>query len=52
MFDEGERTDIKGIPPAKNRITEYKRKSFGRLFTEKLSDRPISGVASSTGIAD
>jgi len=32
MYDEGERSIHNQIPPAKNRITDYKRKSFGKLF--------------------
>jgi len=32
MFDEGERTVHKEIPPSKDRIADYKRKSFGKLF--------------------
>lgn len=32
-FDVRERTVHKDIAPAKYRVTEYKRKCFGRLFT-------------------
>ena len=32
MYDEGERRLHKDILPAKDRIGEYKRKSFGKLF--------------------
>ena len=42
----------KDIAPAKDRVTEYKRKCFGRLFTglaagrEKSEDRPTSSATS------
>ena len=52
MYDEGERSILKDIPPAKDRIADYKRKSFGKLFTNKQDERPISGIASSNGQAD
>ena len=32
-FDKKERTIHKEIPPAKDRMNDYKRKCFGRLFT-------------------
>lgn len=32
MYDEGQRSIHQEIPPAKERIEEYKRKSFGKLF--------------------
>jgi hypothetical protein len=32
MYDEGERSVHTDIPPARDRITDYKRKSFGKLF--------------------
>ncbi len=32
MFDEGQRSMHRDIPPSKDRIEEYKRKSFGKLF--------------------
>lgn len=35
MYEENERTDHKDIMPAKYRLTEYKRKSFGKLFTQQ-----------------
>jgi hypothetical protein len=31
-FDEGERSTLKDIIPAKDRVDDYKRKSFGKLF--------------------
>ena len=31
-FETRERTVHKDIPPAKDRVIDYKRKSFGRLF--------------------
>jgi hypothetical protein len=53
MFDQGERTNIKEIPPAKDRISDYKRKCFGKLFQDKvINDKPISAAASSTGLGD
>lgn len=51
MFDAGERTIHQDLPPAKDRIEEYSRKSFGQLFT-KFEDRPFSGKASSVGLAE
>jgi hypothetical protein len=51
MFDAGERTVHHELPPAKDRIEDYQRKSFGKLFT-KYEDRPVSGVASSSGLAE
>eukprot|EP00347_Sterkiella_histriomuscorum_P008883 403343381 len=42
LFDENERTVHKDILPARDRIEVYKRKSFGKLFQNKLSDRPMS----------
>ena len=50
MYDDGERTIHRDIPPAKDRITDYKRKSFGKLFSDKAlvgAERPLSGVTSS-----
>ena len=32
MYDDGERSIHKEIPPARERIGEFKRKSFGKLF--------------------
>lgn len=32
MYEEGERSIHKDILPAKDRICDYKRKSFGKLF--------------------
>lgn len=32
MFDDGERTVHKDIAPAKSRIFNYQKKSFGKLF--------------------
>ncbi len=32
-FDGKERTVLKDIAPAKDRVVDYKRKCFGRLFT-------------------
>ena len=52
MYDDGERSIHTEIPPAKDRISEYKRKSFGKLFSGRLDDhkeRPMSGVTSSQG---
>lgn len=52
-FDVNERTVHKDIAPAKDRVTEYKRKCFGRLFTglaagrEKSEDRPPTSSATS-----
>jgi hypothetical protein len=52
-FDGGERTILKDIAPAKDRVTDYKRKCFGRLFTglaagrDKLDDLPVTGSSSS-----
>ena len=52
-FDGGERTILKDIAPAKDRVTEYKRKNFGRLFTglaaarDKLDDQPPTGSSAS-----
>lgn len=51
-FEVKERTVHKDIAPAKDRVTEYKRKCFGRLFTglaasrEKSEDRPTSSATS------
>ena len=52
FFDKQERTVHKDIIPAKDRIVEYKRKSFGKLFQQKLDDRPMSAVQSSQGLGD
>ena len=52
MYEDNERTDHKDIQPAKYRLTEYKRKSFGKLFTQQSQDRPMSGAASNFGNAD
>lgn len=52
MFEDKERTIHKDIIPAKDRIVEYKRKSFGKLFQNKLDERPMSAVASSVGLGD
>jgi hypothetical protein len=46
MFDEGQRSVHHDIIPAKDRVEEYKRKSFGRLFSSKLDNRPLSGITS------
>ena len=46
LFDDGQRTVHPDIIPAKDRIVEYKRKGFGRLFSSKLENRPLSGVTS------
>ena len=32
LFEDGDRSIHKEIPPAKDRIGEFKRKSFGKLF--------------------
>ena len=40
MYDQGERTIHTEIPPAKDRIVDYKRKSFGKLFQNFTEDRP------------
>jgi hypothetical protein len=42
MFDENERTVHKDIIPARDRVEVYKRKSFGKLFQNKLDERPVS----------
>ena len=52
FFEKQERTIHKDIVPAKDRIGEYKRKSFGKLFQAKVDERPMSAVASSTGFGD
>lgn len=52
MYEDNERTDHKDIMPAKYRLTEYKRKSFGKLFTQQSQDRPMSGATSNFGNAD
>jgi hypothetical protein len=54
MYGEGERSVHTEIPPAKDRIADYKRKSFGKLFSGRLDekDRPMSGVTSIGGLAD
>jgi hypothetical protein len=41
-FDIKERTVHKDIAPAKDRVTEYKRKCFGRLFTGLAAGREKS----------
>ena len=46
MFGDGQRSVHQDIIPAKDRITDYKRKSFGRLFSSKLDHRPLSGMTS------
>lgn len=51
-FDEGERSIHREIPPAKDRLTDYKRKCFGRLFNglaaarDNPDDRPASSTTS------
>lgn len=42
MFDEQERTRIKEIPPAKDRIDTYKRKN-NPLYSN-YDNRPMSGA--------
>ena len=52
MFDEGQRSIHREIPPAKDRINEYKRKSFGKLFhPQTIENRPTSGITSQ-GVGD
>ena len=51
MYEEGERSIHQEIPPAKDRITEFKRKSFGKFFPAKLDERPTSGITSQ-GVGD
>jgi len=51
MFDEGQRTIHKDIPPSKDRIEEYKKKSFGKLF-QQYEERPLSSGVTSSGVAD
>lgn len=46
MYEDGERSIHKEIPPAKDRIGEFKRKSFGKLFNPQPADRPTSGITS------
>ena len=51
-FDHGQRTVHKDIIPAKDRVIDYKRKCFGRLFTgiaagrDKTEERPVSSTTS------
>ena len=54
MYEIGERSIHKEIPPAKDRIRGYRRfaSGFGKMYQNKLDDRPLSAVASSTGHAD
>jgi hypothetical protein len=47
FFEEQERTDHKDIPPAKDRIADFKRKQFTNFHPTE--ERPYSGVASSNG---
>jgi len=35
MFDNEERSEHRDIAPAKYRLTDYKRKSFGKIFNQK-----------------
>jgi len=51
MFEDKERTNHKDIIPAKDRIVDYKKKSFGKLFQNKLDERPFSAVTSNMGEA-
>ncbi len=47
MFENEERSNLKDVPPAKHRIKEYKRKTFGKIMTQRYdNDRPQSGVTS------
>ena len=60
MYDEGQRSMHKDLPPAKDRIIDYKHKCFGKLFdhhkmNSDMKQRPFSGasaVASSNGRAE
>ena len=51
-FEKGMRSIHYDIPPAKDRVTDYKRKCFGRLFTglaagrDKTEERPASSATS------
>jgi len=36
MYEIGERTIHGDIPPAKDRIIDYKRKNFGKLYTDRI----------------
>ena len=51
MFESGQRSVHQEIIPAKDRVAEYKRKSFGRLFSSKAEHRPLSGFTSQ-GLGD
>ena len=52
FFENQERTIHKDLIPAKDRIGDYKRKSFGKLFQSKVDDRPMSAMQSSQGLGD
>ncbi len=52
MFDENERTNHKDIIPAKDRIVPYSRRSLGKLFQNKIDNRPLSAVTSTAGFGD
>lgn len=52
MYDEHQRSIHKEIPPAKDRIGDFKRKSFGKLFNAQPFDqRPTSSITSQ-GVGD
>ena len=41
MFENEERSNLKDVPPAKYRIKDYKRKTFGKMLTARQEqDRP------------
>ncbi|CDW84410.1 UNKNOWN [Stylonychia lemnae] len=52
FFEDGERTVHQDILPAKDRIGEYKTKSFGKLFQNKLEERPMSAYTSNAALGD
>jgi hypothetical protein len=52
MFEEEERTEHKDIVPAKYRLTDFKRKSLGKLFQQRFDDKTQSDITSSLGNAD
>jgi hypothetical protein len=45
MFEEEERTEHKDLPPAKFRLTDYKRNNLGKLFQQKIDEKTQSDMS-------
>ena len=49
MFEEGQRSIHRDIPPAKDRICEYRTKNLKARVQSAIDQRPMSGITSMNG---